>query len=64
MEKPWVFPTKYGGIEDHELTSLHRYGESTATHKTVLPKEELKPGRTDSTQQTTKGPHRDGLESK
>ena len=49
MEKPWVFPTKYGGIEDHELTSLHRYDESTATHKTVLPKEELKPGRTDST---------------
>ena len=64
MEKPWVFPIKNGGIQDPELTSSHRYGESTPTHKAVLPKEELRPGRTDSTQQTTKGPHRDGLESK
>ena len=43
MEKPWVFPIENGGIEDPELTSSRRYGESTPTHKAVLPKEGLKP---------------------
>ena len=51
MEKPWVFPIENGGIEDPELTSSRRYGESTPTHTAVLPKEGLKPCRTNSTQQ-------------